>query len=368
VGEGGGGRGEGIGLGSIGTIGHGAGTGTASSLLSVGNLAGVASAAGVVAGGQFIYSLPEAVSLHAHASALLPFVDRAVDVRPVTWLDGIDGTPRSAVRFVNSLQQTLPAGTIALFEAGGFAGEAALDRLEPGEQRFVTYGVDLDVTLTRSSSKSSEAPQRVIFAPGVEQLELHYLKTTDDTYVVENRSVTPRSLVLTTHLNRNGTISGADGSDFDTASGRPLVVFKLAPSTRAERTVHTVEGLVRQTSVDQLTADGLRATLASSSLPGGERGTLTSVVTELAGAEDDKKAEGKVDADITKLKADIERLKEEMKALGDAHGGRANPFAAKVLAAEDKLATLRAARDAAEARREGHRAAARTYLLKLTAR
>jgi hypothetical protein len=146
------------------------------------------------------------------------------------------------------------------------------------------------------------------------------------------------------------------------------VVFKLAPSTRAERTVHTVEGLVRQTSVDQLTADGLRATLASSSLPGGERGTLTSVVTELAGAEDDKKAEGKVDADITKLKADIERLKEEMKALGDAHGGRANPFAAKVLAAEDKLATLRAARDAAEARREGHRAAARTYLLKLTAR
>jgi hypothetical protein len=65
TGEGGGGTGQGIGLGSIGTIGHGSGTGSlsstgASSLLSVGNLAEVAQAEGID-GGVALYALKSSV-------------------------------------------------------------------------------------------------------------------------------------------------------------------------------------------------------------------------------------------------------------------------------------------------------------------
>jgi hypothetical protein len=126
TGMGGGGTGEGtIGLGSIGTIGRGAGSGTSatgsSSLLDVGNLAAVAQSTGVEAGALFTCSLAEPIDLRAHGSALIPFVQENVEVEAITWLDGPGATARSAARLANSTRQTLPDGTLAVFDAGGLA-------------------------------------------------------------------------------------------------------------------------------------------------------------------------------------------------------------------------------------------------------
>jgi hypothetical protein len=362
VGEGGGGDGEGIGLGSIGSVGHGAGTAAASSLLTVGNLASVPSAAGVQAGAQFIYSLPEAIDLHAHGSALLPFVDGMVEARPITWFEDVDAKPRSALRFVNSTSQTLPAGTIAFFEAGGFAGESGLDRLKPGERRFLTYGFDLDVEIARSQARSVDEPQRLVFDAKREQLAEHYLRTADETYNVENRSTTPRTIVVQTRLTSNAKVTGADEVDFE---GRPLIVFKIEPSHRSERTIHTVEGLVRTTDLSGVTSSALRLLVAAASLAPTDKVATLAASTELRSAETDDKAKSTADTEIAALTRDIDRLREHMKALGDHAAAGNNPFAVRVLAAEDRLTTLRAKHDAIEKSAAAHRAAARVELLKL---
>ena len=82
-------------------------------------------------------------------------MQKNVEVEALAWFNDAGATARSAVRFRNSTGQTLPAGTLAVFAAGGFAGEAALDRLKPGERRFVQFGNELDAEVTEKKVTST---------------------------------------------------------------------------------------------------------------------------------------------------------------------------------------------------------------------
>ncbi len=345
VGEGGGGRGEGIGLGSVGTIGHGAGSTEGSSdILDVGNLARVAQANGVEAGALFVYTMPEAVSLRGHASALLPFLDQRIDVRPIAWFEDPDSPARSAVRFVNSTAQTLPAGTIAFFGGGGFAGESALDRLKPGERRFLTYGVDPDVELTTKASHATEEPKRLTWSVDRSELEEHYLRTSDFAFALENRSGRARLVMLAMRLDRNAQLTGPDDVDFDPRAGRPLAVFRIEAKKKADRTAHAVEGLERRTAFASLSATWLAQVATAPSLPAGERTAAGEAAARLREAEDLGKTITQTKAQIEEADKDVQRLREDMKAFGGERAGAAaqpNPFAARVLAAEDRLTALR---------------------------
>ncbi len=365
VGEGGGGRGEGIGLGTIGTVGHGAGVGS-SSLLDVGNLASAAPAAGVEAGALFVYTLPGPVDLHAHDSTLVPFAQQHVDATAVAWVDSPGSPARSAVRFVNSTSQTLPAGTIAFFADGGFAGESSLARVKPGERRFITYGQDLDVELRSVDSRSTEEPKRLVWRKAGRYLEEHYFRTSDFTYAIENRSGRPRSVMLAMQLDHNATLTGPDSVDFDAAASRPLAVFAVDPRKSVERKAHAVEGLVRTTAFASLTAARLIEIAGSGSLPAPDRAAATEAAARLHESEDDAKAAAQAKADIAEVEKDLQRLREHMKALSGEHpAGGANPFAARVLAAEDRLTLLRKKLDGFEADGKAKGEAAQTALGKL---
>ena len=369
TGEGGGGHGEGIGLGSIGSIGHGSGGGGGSSLVEVGNLASVAPAEGAEAGALFVYTLPDRLDLHAHGSALVPFEQQRVDARSIAWLDSPGSPARSAVRFVNSTPQTLPAGTVAFFGDGGFAGESAVPRLKPGERRFLTYGMDLDVEVSTVESRWAEEPRRLVWDQPSRVLQEHYLRTTDATYSIENRSGHPRDVVVAMALDRNATLTGPDAIDFDTATGRPLAIYSLEARKRVERKTHSVEGLARSTAFPSLTSKRLVEIAAATSLGAADRAAATEAGARLKEAEDDAKAVAKGKADIAEVEKDLDRLREHMKALAGEHpagGAAANPFATRVLAAEDRLASLRKRLEGVQADAKSKSDAAATALEKLT--
>jgi len=349
VGEGGGGSGEGISRGGI-TVLHGASSGS-SSLLDVGNLASTAPVTGIEAGALFVYTLPERVDLHGHQSALVPFAQQRTDALSIAWIDAPGSAARSSVRLVNATPQTLPAGTIAFFADGGFAGESALPRLKPGERSFLTYGADLDVELTTIAATATEEPKRLVWDQTNQLLVEHYLRTSDSTYAIENRSGHARSVALAMAMAQNATLSGPDAVDFDTKSARPLAVFLAGPRRKSERTVHAVEGLQRTTAFASLTAVQLERWAAASSLEGTQRSAASDAAARLREGEADGRAAAQAKADIASVEKDLERLREEMKALaGEKAGGAgANPFAARVLAAEDRLTALRKKRDAFEA-------------------
>src|SRR5581483_10057566 len=377
--------GDAVGLGGLGTIGHGSGGGgsgggygsgsgglggvsssvASSSLLTVGNLASVAQAAGVESGALFTYSLAEALELRAHGSALVPFLQQAVDVDPITLFRSPTEAGRSAARIVNSTRQTLPAGTIAFFEDGGFAGESGLDRLKPGERRFVEYGADLDVELAAEPRAARDDPKRLTFQNDV--LLEHFIKHTGIRYTVENRSGRERAVYLVLAVVQNAQVTGADALDFDTATSRPLAIFKLQPKQKLARDVATDEGLSRSTPLAALTAKQLNRLAATGNLPQADRDAALAAAAAAQRFEDTTAETGKTNDEVKQLEQDLTRLREHLKALGgDQSGsGMTKLFVTRILAGDDRLTSLRHKLDALAADAARHRDATRAALAKL---
>ena len=370
VGEGGGGRGEGVGLGSVGTFGHGSGTGTggSSSLLSVGNLAGVAQATGTEAGALFTYALAELLALRAHASALVPFLQTRVDAEAIAWVASPGATARSGARFVNSTTQTLPVGTIAVFADGGFAGESAIDRMKPGERRFVQFGVDLDVELTTAKSRATEVVKRLTFENDV--LTEHFLRTIESDYVVENRSGHARAVYLGLSLASNAKVTGADANDYDVASSTPVAVFRVASRKKDERHTTSVEGLTRQTPLASLSSSRMTALAATPDLAPADKAIALEAAQRVKDLEETLRAAAQAKDEVASLDKDLARLREDLKALGGDRtggggGGAASPSAQlvqRVLTAEDRHTALKKRLDALSEEAKTRLQAARTVL------
>jgi hypothetical protein len=366
VGEGGGGRGEGIGLGSIGTIGHGAGVGTgqgASDLLNVGNLAATAKATGVESGALFRYALAEPLYMAAHSSALVPFLDQPIGASFLTFVDEshVD-VVRAGVRFANTTGQTLPAGPVSFFADGGFAGDSAIDRLKPQEQRFVTFGADLDVALKITRPSVSDEWKRVVFAR--DRLEEHYLHTTVRSVDIEVRSLAPRDLYLSLNIRPNASLTGADAVDFDTPTNRPIAVLHLVPMKKVARTLTSVEGLESAVAFESLTSELLSALASHASLPPAERAALTDAAARELEVEKTVKSTAEKRAEIDEIEKDLVRLREHLKALSGEKGASVDgaPFVKRILAAEDRLTAARQKVDALEQERAARKKAVRAAL------
>ncbi len=355
---------------SIGTIGHGAGAGqsqAASDLLSIGNLASTEKATGVESGALFRYALDEPLSMAAHSSALVPFLDQRIEASLLTFVDESNvEVIRSGVRFVNTTGQTLPAGPVSFFGDGGFAGDSAIDRLKPQEQRFVTFGADLDVALTITRPSVNDESKRVIFAR--DQLEEHFLRTTVRTLDIEVRSPAPRDLYVSLNIQSNASLKGADALDFDTPKNRPIAVLHLAPMKKVGRTLTSVEGLEQGIAFDSLTSEKLSQLASRISLPAAERAALSDAAARAAEVEKTMKSAEETRAEIAEIEKDLARFREHLKALSGEKGASVDgaPFVRRILAAEDRLTAGRHKIDTLEQERTARKQALRAALAMLT--
>jgi hypothetical protein len=377
VGEGGGGYGFGSGHGRLGgshrtvapslrmgqTMVDGRTTG--SSLLDVGNLADLAPAAGVEQGALFVYTLPGGFSLDAHSSALVPFVQRTVSAESIAFFNGAGEPGRAAIVFVNSTGQTLPTGTVSVFGGGGFTGETSLDRLKPGERRFLQIGSDLDAEVTADKSQSHDEAKRLSIVG--EALAEHFLRTTTTTWKLENRGGATKTFYVRISADQNAKVSGADRVDFDDATGRPVVVFMVKPKEKAARSFTVVEGLERQFGIDLLTEKNARALLLHSTIPASDLSILHDALPRIAALEAAHAEVHAAEHAAEVAEQDLEHLREDLKALGggSAAGGggvAAAPLVKKMVDAEDRVGLARKAKEVADKKVEAAREAAKEAL------
>jgi hypothetical protein len=342
-----------------------------SSLLEVGNLADLAQAGGTEQGALFVYSVPSGFSLDAHASALVPFVQKKVDVESIAFFSSAGTTARSAVRFVNGTGQTLPTGTISVFSGGGFSGEASIDRLKPGERRFLLIGNDLDSEVTEKKANRREESKRLTFDN--DRLEEHFLRTTEYGWDVENRSGASRTFYVALGINKNAKVTGADKLDFDEATSRAMVVLDTKAKSKATRNFTVVEGLSRSTFLDGITEKLARSVLTRTTIPAVDLGVLQQALPKIQALELALAQVNGADKAIATADQDLERLREDLKALGGAGnaaaggGAAAAPLVKRVVDAEDRVAAARKNKEAAEKTLDEKREALRQALGKLAA-
>ena len=272
---------------------------------------------------------------------------------------------RSGLRFTNSTRQTIPGGTLAVLGETGLLGESALPRLKPSERRFIEYGVELDVEVSRVRQTQKEEPQRLTFSD--DEFEEHFLRKRDQLLRIENRSGQTRQLYLALNLAANSQVQGADRLDFDHEKKSPVAIFELAPQSRAERPLTTMEGLVRRSDLRSLQAARLLQLSTTSTVPATERSIAAEAYARQKDVEDAAKEVDKVRGEIKKTEKDLERLREHLKALGKDSGAgpEGNPLVKRILEAEDRLSASQKRLESLESDQDRRRDAVRKVLERL---
>jgi hypothetical protein len=352
----GGGYGEGIGLGSVGTIGHGSGSGSGvgygvghgrigrdaaeSSLLAVGNLAGLASSTGAEAGALFHYALERPVDLRAHGSALLPFANEALKVTRIAYVPKPGEPARTGAHVRNTTQQTLPAGPISVFASGGFAGETALARTKPGETRILEFGFDLDLELEQSATSASEEPRVLVYKADGKSLTEHFVRKTTITYALINKSSRARKVYLPLGYVSNADVKGADALTYDEERRQPIAVFEAKAGANERRVLEVREGLSRQHDTNAPGALAmLRRFAAAESVSAEQRAILAAAIASYAKMNATFHQIQRDETLLAELVDDLERLRNNLRAL-NGHDG-ADDMSDKLLEHEARVDALR---------------------------
>ena len=139
----------------------------------------------------------ERVSLPRQKSALLPLLDKGVAAARVSIFNESCSRrkyPMLGLRFKNTTGQPLAQGPITVYEDSSYAGDARLPDLQPGEERLLSYAVDLG-TEVKSEDRLAPGDKMALRTAG-NAMQVHYTVTEIRKYTVHNRSKQDRLLVI----------------------------------------------------------------------------------------------------------------------------------------------------------------------------
>jgi hypothetical protein len=109
---------------------------------------GVAAAAeGGQSGELFQYAIRTPVSLARQKSAMLPIISQAVEGRKLSiYNESVQPKhPLNGFRLKNTTPLYLMQGPVTVFDDHAYAGDARIDDLSPGQDRLISYALDLKV-------------------------------------------------------------------------------------------------------------------------------------------------------------------------------------------------------------------------------
>lgn len=121
----------------------------------------VAMAVGEATGELFQYVVDEPVSIPRQSSAMLPIVQAELRGEPLSiFNEAVQARhPLNGLRMENTSDVFLLQGPITVFEGGLYAGDARMPDMQPGEERYLGYAVDL---ATEVAVEWERAPQRIV--------------------------------------------------------------------------------------------------------------------------------------------------------------------------------------------------------------
>jgi hypothetical protein len=158
------------------------------------SVASVASASKI--GELFQYRVENAISLPRQKSAMIPIITDAVEVEKLSIYNQnvLPKNPLNGARLKNTTKKHLLQGPITVIEGGGYAGDARVDNVPPGQERLLSYGIDLQMLVNSTKNKEDTAILSGKIVKGVLHVKRRNVFTQE--YVAENKDEKDKTLII----------------------------------------------------------------------------------------------------------------------------------------------------------------------------
>ncbi len=154
-----------------------------------------AGAVGSEVGELFSYRVERPVSLARGESALLPIINGPITAEKVSIYNAavLARHPLNGVFLKNDTGTTIPAGPVTVYDQDSYGGDGQIGNLSPGAERFLSYAIDLKLTVD-----SSQEYSRTIDTAKISRGNLEIARKTrhHQTYRVKNSSDQERNLII----------------------------------------------------------------------------------------------------------------------------------------------------------------------------
>ena len=302
----------------------------------------IAAAAGAEVGELFQYAIAEPVTIGRQQSAMIPIINQELEGEKVSlFTESVhEKHPMNGLRLVNTTGLHLAGGAITVFDGGAYAGDALLESLPPGEERFIAYAVDLGVEVAVERA-STEKQVTLSVDNGVLIATKRLGKTI--TYALKSRTDELRQVIVHTAKLTDWELVAPEEPAEETADQYRFAVA-LEPRAAEELVVTTTRPVTQTVALLDADADKINFYLKSAVISDELKAALQEIVrrrVEIAGVTQQIAAR---QARLKEIGEEQDRIRRNMGQL-NRDADLYNKYVAKLTAQEDEFDRVRAERD-----------------------
>lgn len=312
--------------------------------------ASIRSAASAASLGELFQYTVRDVSLPRQTSAMIPIVTDSVSAERVSIYNAsiLARHPLNGAILKNTTGKHLLQGPITVFDGGGYAGDAQIENLPPGQQRLLSYGVDLQVLVDASTQKNESAIQTARLVKGV--LHLSRKQVFTQTYRIDNKGERARQVIVEHPVRANwklvNTPDPMESTDqvhrFRVAvQPGKAVAFNVNQEITTGETIAVLPADVGQLVVYQ----------RSGEIPQKVREALAEVITRKNALVETDRQISRIDQELTQIAQDQNRIRENIRVV-DRNSAAYGQWLDKLTAQEKQVEAKQKQRDELRHQRE----------------
>ncbi|MDI1435488.1 DUF4139 domain-containing protein [Polyangium sorediatum] len=302
---------------------------------------------------QVVFHFPDPVDLPRGQSLLVPIVNESLPVERVSWYryDVDARNPLASVRLTNDTETGLPPGILSIYENTqanepmSFVGDARLGALPAGEDRFVSYAVDLDMRVNREE-KSAQVVTGAKIARGV--LEVHRAERRTTMYKIKGAADEARVLVVEHPLLQGFTLAAPKEGVIGTTDTHVRIRREVAAGQTVDLEVVLERPIEQSIVIGSITAQELGVLLASTEISAEVRAALEHVAALQQTLASREQALALLRSERQTLVSDQDRLRRNLASSpqgSDLH----TRYLAALASTEDRIGELDRAIETADA-------------------
>ncbi|SPP65381.1 DUF4139 domain-containing protein [Nitrospira lenta] len=314
-------------------------------------------------GELFEYRLDQPVTLDKHQSALLPIIGQSLQGQKVAvYNPSANAThPLHGYRLKNSSTLHLMQGPITVFDGGAYAGDAQIYDLAPGQDRLISYALDLKTEVEPKIEGGTQELVTVSLKKGTMLVSRRLVE--DRTYLVKNRDQKPRTVLIEHPYRADWKLVEPKDA---TERTRDLYRFSIAVAAGKTATLRVKETLPIQESILLMESglDQIAYFQQAKEVSAKVKEALHRVVHLRSKLDEARAQRTRLEQRIGEITAEHGRIRENMQRLqqnSDLH----NRYVKKLDQQETELEKLRKEIEALKTTEEERRQELQTYVMSL---